>query len=330
MDEDGLYGILAEKNIREVQFGLHKRFETWYGSAVYFNTETKKLGIYDVMNGKSAGKIKTKQRKKVKREDTDECDRDAVVHDNGDANSGGYWLDTLYVCEYCFKYTDVAEDLVRHDEMCHYKVKAPGRLKYKSPQFTIRRVKGSKHRLFCQCLCLFTKLYLDNKSVYFKLDHYEFYIVYETGSTRPMAFFSKDMVSYNQNNLACILTVPPYQRRKLGSLLIEFSYHLSRAEGIISGPELPLSPFGLIGYLRYWSQIICWHLCEGQLAGYEQVSIQDISVVTGMRINDVITTLKHLNCLDNDSKILLQPLKQWLKTNMKGFMIEEEYLLLDD
>lgn len=322
--EDGLYGILAERNIREVQFGLHKRFETWYGSAVYFNTETRRLGIYEgpkVANGKLRSKKKGKQR------NTDLVSIEKNIIDN---DGKGFWLDTLYVCEYCFKYSDVADDLVQHERMCPYKLKAPGRIKYRSPQFTIRRVKGSKHQLFCQCLCLFTKLYLDNKSVYFKLDHYEFYIVYETGSTLPMAFFSKDMVSYNQNNLACILTLPPYQRRKLGLLLIEFSYRLSRTEGIISGPELPLSPFGLISYLKYWSQIICWQLCEGDLSGFEQVSIEDISVVTGMRINDVITTLKHLNCLESDSRILLQPLKHWLRKNMKGFMIEEEYLLLDD
>ncbi|KAL3232526.1 Histone acetyltransferase SAS2 [Nakaseomyces bracarensis] len=318
MEEDGLYGILAEKNIREVQFGLHKRFDTWYGSAVYFNTETKKLGIHD-----EPGTKLVSVRKRMKQDKSD-----VSVIDN--VETTGYWLDTLFVCEYCFKYTDIEEDLVRHEQVCSYKLKAPGRIKYKSPQYTIRRVKGSKHQMFCQCLCLFTKLYLDNKSVYFKLDHYEFYIVYESGSTVPMAFFSKDLVSYNQNNLACILTLPPYQRRRLGSLLIEFSYCLSRAEGIISGPELPLSPFGLVGYLRYWSQIICWHLCEGGLSEFQEVTIEDISTVTGMRINDVITTLKHLNCIENDSRILLHPLKQRLKGDSKSFMLEDEYLLLDD
>lgn len=31
-----LYGILNERNIRQIQFGLNKKFSTWYGSAVYF------------------------------------------------------------------------------------------------------------------------------------------------------------------------------------------------------------------------------------------------------------------------------------------------------
>ena len=216
-----LYGILNERNIKQIQFGLSKRFPTWYGSAVYFDPETKRLGCSE-----------------------SKCQLSS-------ASSERYWLDTLFVCEYCFKYTDDRTRFEAHVAFCPFQYRSPGKIKYKSPEYTIRRVKGSKHQLFCQCLCLFTKLYLDNKSMYFKVDHYEFYIVYETGSEKPMGFFSKDLVSYQQNNLACILIFPPYQRRGLGLLLIEFSYKLSQSEGVISGPEVPLSPFGLIGYLKY-------------------------------------------------------------------------------
>ena len=349
-ENDDLYGILAEKNIKFVQLGLFKKFETWYGTAVYFNSENKKLGFYDETqmkpgqqgNGYGRGskiiKGKTVKKKKMTNKALSSLNDHALsniqLKSNPKTSDNQFCLDTLYVCEYCFKYTDVKDDFVNHVHQCSFKEKAPGRIKYKSPQYTIRRVKGSKHQLFCQCLCLFTKLYLDNKSVFFKLDHYEFYIVYETGKTIPMAFFSKDLVSYNQNNLACILTLPPYQRMGLGSLLIEFSYHLSRLEGIVSGPELPLSPFGLIGYLRYWSLVICWQLCEGDLSNFERLSIQDISLATGIRISDIIPTLKHLNCIIDENHINLKVLKQWLKTHTKPgqnpFMINEEYLLIDD
>ncbi|CAI4035600.1 hypothetical protein SMKI_13G2500 [Saccharomyces mikatae IFO 1815] len=298
-----LYGILNERNIKQIQFGLSKRFPTWYGSAVYFDPETKRLGCSE-----------------------SKCQLSS-------ASSERYWLDTLFVCEYCFKYTDDRTRFEAHVAFCPFQYRSPGKIKYKSPEYTIRRVKGSKHQLFCQCLCLFTKLYLDNKSMYFKVDHYEFYIVYETGSEKPMGFFSKDLVSYQQNNLACILIFPPYQRRGLGLLLIEFSYKLSQSEGVISGPEVPLSPFGLIGYLKYWSQILCWHLIEGDLAHFDKVTLEDLSIVTGMRVSDIILTLKHLNCIGENNQIYLQSLNTWLKTHgAKGnwFKLKDEYLLIDD
>lgn len=297
---DGLYGILDERNIKEVQFGIDKRFPTWYGSNVYFDSENKTLGY--------------------------------IEHDNirNKPERAQFWLDTLYVCEYCFKYTNQEEALAGHALHCEFKNHPPGRIKYKSPKYTIRRVKGFKHRLFCQCLCLFTKLFLDNKSMYFKVDHYDFYIIYEHDSTKPLGFFSKDLVSYFRNNLACILVFPPYQRRQLGTLLLDFSYTISKFEGLVSGPETPLSPFGLIGYLKYWSMKICWEFSEGELANLEKVTLENISAVTGFRINDIILTLKYMECLGESNDIYLSVLRKKLNRNAFNSLINGDYLLLDD
>jgi histone acetyltransferase MYST1 len=38
------------------------------------------------------------------------------------------------------------------------------------------------------------------------------------------------------NNVACILTLPPYQRKGYGKLLIAFSYELSKLEGVTGSP----------------------------------------------------------------------------------------------
>lgn len=52
-----------------------------------------------------------------------------------------------------------------------------------------------------------------------------FYIATDAESKRDHAlgFFSKEKVSYDDYNLACIITFPPYQKRGYGMLLIEFS-----------------------------------------------------------------------------------------------------------
>lgn len=87
-----------------------------------------------------------------------------------------------------------------------------------------------------------------------------------------MAFFSKEKVSYDDFNLACIVTFPPHQNRGFGKLLIEFSYYLTRhpatrAPNKSSGtPERPLSDLGRKGYMAYWVSVVI-RLCRRLLVG---------------------------------------------------------------
>lgn len=59
-------------------------------------------------------------------------------------------------------------------------------------------------------------------------------------------------MSWDNNNLACILIFPPWQRKGLGKILMGASYHLSRLEGRFGGPEKPLSALGRKGYMQFW------------------------------------------------------------------------------
>lgn len=59
------------------------------------------------------------------------------------------------------------------------------------------------------------------------MENFLFYIACINTTSKyeqPVAFFSKEKVSYDDYNLACIVTFPPWQKTyKLGRLLIEFS-----------------------------------------------------------------------------------------------------------
>ncbi|CCE64109.1 hypothetical protein TPHA_0G02720 [Tetrapisispora phaffii CBS 4417] len=352
-----LYGILHERNINEVQFGCDKRFSTWYGSNVYFDadnkmikaTNSKQANFKKYMYSKKRAKgndgkqidigqddANVKPESKINDNDNENIeinDKENTSNNNDGNQNDPYWLDVIYICEYCFKYCDNAESLIDHTKVCTFKEKVPGRLKYLGPKYQIRRVKGQKHTLFCQCLCLFTKLFLDDKSMYFRIANYEFYIIYENGSTKPMGFFSKDIVSYNKNNLACILVFPPYQKRKLGTILIELSYKISKFEGLKSSPEVPLSPFGLITYMNFWSNRICWELLEGELADLGSVTIEDISTVTGFKPYDIVQTLQYLDCIDAAGNIQLSRMIEKVSSKhgkVSNSIIQDEHLLLGD
>lgn len=96
-----------------------------------------------------------------------------------------------------------------------------------------------------------------------------------------VGFFSKEKMSWDNNNLACILVFPPWQRKGLGALLMGISYEISRREGLLGGPEKPISDLGKKGYKRFWAgEVARWLLSQGAAAsGQERKEEEEETVV---------------------------------------------------
>ena len=108
----------------------------------------------------------------------------------------------------------------------------------------------------------------------------------------------KEKQSQENYNLACILTFPPYQRKGYGKFLISVSYEITKREMTTGSPEKPLSDLGRISYRSYWAFIILKLLEKGAKdTSGRCITIQDMAKLTGIKIEDILSTLHSLNLI---------------------------------
>uniref|UniRef100_A0A8D8YWB1 histone acetyltransferase n=3 Tax=Cacopsylla melanoneura TaxID=428564 RepID=A0A8D8YWB1_9HEMI len=214
-------------------------------------------------------------------------------------------LPCIYICEYCLAYRKTRTCLKNHLIKCNLK-HPPGNEIYRKDSISFFEIDGRKNKNYAQNLCLLAKLFLDHKTLYYDTDPFLFYIMTEQDSRgfHIVGYFSKEKVSSEDYNVACILTLPPYQRRGYGKLLIEFSYELSKFEGKTGSPEKPLSDLGLLSYRSYWAQTILEKLLQALNNAKPnederaKMSISEICEATSIKEEDVISTLQNLNLIN--------------------------------
>lgn len=178
-------------------------------------------------------------------------------------------------------------------------------------------------RIFTQNLSLFAKLFLDNKSVFFDVSSFNYYLLVQESplssvhQAQIVGFFSKEKMSWDNNNLACILVFPPWQRRGLGRILMGVSYELSRREGRIGGPERPLSELGRNGYLKFWMARVAAEILK--MRSKSTITIEEIAKQCWMLVDDVLAALKEMDLLEARMKgaglvITKTRTREWAKT----------------
>ncbi|KAI7296291.1 hypothetical protein KC315_g18769 [Hortaea werneckii] len=104
-------------------------------------------------------------------------------------------------------------------------------------------------------------------------------------------------MSWDNNNVACILIFPPWQKRGLGQVLIAASYVLGRREGRFGGPEKPLSQLGRKGYIVYWCGEVYRYLMSCHLK--KTVTIKEISEETYIMQEDVVAALREMDVVES-------------------------------
>lgn len=231
--------------------------------------------------------------------------------------------ETLYICEFCLKYMKTKSTLAYHRRHCLL-THPPGREIYRDGLRSFWEIDGACAKLYCQNLCLIGKLFLDHKTLYYDVESFLFYVLTEREGTvgsegecsgggdddgdnsiskadssrhHVVGYFSKEKFSIENNNLACIMTLPPHQRKGYGQYIIDFSYELSKIEARIGSPERPLSDLGHNSYLTYWTRVAleAIHANNSSSSSHKgsraPLSLLELSERTAIKQDDIIEAL---------------------------------------
>lgn len=203
--------------------------------------------------------------------------------------------DVIYIDDFTLQFFGSKKQFERFRAKCTLR-HPPGNEIYRDDYVSFFEIDGRKQRTWCRNVCLFSKLFLDHKTLYYDVDPFLFYCMTRRDEQghHLVGYFSKEKESAEGYNLACILTLPQYQRMGYGRLLIEFSYELSKKEGKVGSPEKPLSDLGLLSYRAYWADTMIKLLIENDS---DYVTIDEISSRTSMTTTDILHTAQTLSML---------------------------------
>jgi MOZ/SAS family/MYST family zinc finger domain len=150
----------------------------------------------------------------------------------------------LYMCEFCLKYMKSPFGAARHRTKCTI-LHPPGDEIYRDGSVSIFEVDGRLNKasvirfilkpvlnstqIYCQNLCLLSKMFLDHKSLFYDVEPFLFYVMTEVDSEGAhfVGYFSKEKRSPKDFNVSCIMTLPVKQKSGWGNLLIDFSGFIS-------------------------------------------------------------------------------------------------------
>lgn len=152
---------------------------------------------------------------------------------------------------------------------------------------------------YCRNISYLARMFLQHKTLQADVEIFYFYVLYAKqpdNTYHLIGYFSKEKLLATQqgqvpinNILSCILTMPCYQSKGYGSILIDMAYLLASRDNLIGSPEKPLSDLGYMAFHKYWKYRISEYLTEHES---NQISLADIVQHTNFTAMDIQSTMR--------------------------------------
>ncbi|EAY13891.1 MOZ/SAS family protein [Trichomonas vaginalis G3] len=234
----------------------------------------------------------------------------------------------MYVCDTCCLYFKSKEEFMKHGHKKECQ-RPPGREIYRCGNISMFEVSGAKHKVFCQCLSLLSKLFLDDVAVFYNVCQFNFFVLCECDEfgAHVVSFFSRDYQWRDNNILACILVLPPWQKHGYGRLMISIAYEIARRNRIVGGPEKPLSDLGKLAFKAYWRDTIIKTMFEYK----DKIrNVDDFQAITSIAKVDLLKTMKDMNLLYHTNEgwtttLNIEEMKHWIENGPKPIPSKFEF-----
>lgn len=185
----------------------------------------------------------------------------------------------LNVCSKCISMFPTVKSLVKHMDSCSIAF-TPF---YEEKAFKISKVETLKTK---QLLALISQIFIKSKTVYYEVESYDFYILFQD---EIMGYFSR--YKEGPHSLNCLLVLPCFQGQGWGTVLFDFSNIPVTCDledpgkNIIFDPKSPEKPYSkkaIFCFRKYWKFKV--------IGGGRTVN--EISSRTNLPVNDVILGLE--------------------------------------
>ncbi|KAL0229707.1 hypothetical protein PCE1_003275 [Barthelona sp. PCE] len=211
---------------------------------------------------------------------------------------------TIYCCHRCLTFLRTEFQYRRHMKKCNI-CAPPGNEIYRDGDLSFFEVDGSVEVDFAMNICYLGKSFIDAKTLGCNPNCFLYYVLchHHNGLYNIVGYFSKEKSYKSFYNLACIMVLPQFFDRGYGRLLMEMEFLLSRLEGRVGSPEVPLSVFGHRSYFHFWQHRLSHVLIQAAKRG-ENISIDDIARRTGTA-RTLIKILLEKNGFQNQSNVVI-------------------------
>ncbi|ELA42017.1 uncharacterized protein VICG_00864 [Vittaforma corneae ATCC 50505] len=118
---------------------------------------------------------------------------------------------TLNVCSKCIAMFPTLHSLENHMERCTI----PYKPIYEEDTFKVSKIEALKNK---QLLSMISQMFIKSKTVYFEVDKYDFFIIYDQ---EIIGYFSR--YKNGRHSLNCFLVFSCFQKQGWGTVLMDFS-----------------------------------------------------------------------------------------------------------